>query len=150
MAFGRLLKSRFPKTQQAIDDFLLEILTEEKPMIDYTKMDAALFAIEGFISRLITHKDNLDHADYYLSMVRNLRGTISTERFDRVIQPVKKLDSHLADMEDRIKKTPRLKQKRASDKGIMSFKQRNQISTKMKKYWVKRSAADKKKGKRNV
>ncbi len=116
-------------------------------MIDCIKIDAALFAIEGFVSRLITHNDNLDHADYYLSMVRNLRGTISKERFDRVIQPVKEMDSNLADMEDRLRSMPRgKKKKRPSDKGTMSTEARAKLSKAMRAHHAKRRKAGRKVG----
>lgn len=112
--------------------------------VDFTKVDAALFAIEGFISRLLTHADNLDHADYYLSMTRSLRGSIARDRFDNAVslpEPTEEMEKRLLRVSSVI--TPQAKP-RAKDKGQMSSKQRQAISKKMKKYWVKRRKAERK------
>jgi hypothetical protein len=121
-------------------------------MIEFHKVDAALFALEGFIARLISHKDNQDHADYYLSMVRNLRGSMARDRLEEVAQW-----KEYADIQKKINRIqppkhfnlpliPQWKKKRSADKGQMSKKQRSGISKKMKAYWTKRRKAEKKVG----
>jgi hypothetical protein len=126
--------------------------------IEFNKVDAALFAIEGFISRLITHNDNQDHADYYLSMVRSLRGSMARDRFDEVVlgkkedvsiqQGIRPGPSHRIQPPKHfnLPLIPQGKKKRAGDKGQMSKKQRADISQKMKAYWRKRRKAEKKVG----
>ena len=95
----------------------------------------------------------LDHAIYFHDFITRLRTTIAHEKeqvdLEEVlkVEPVGKLDSHLADMEDRLRAMPvRGKKVRAKDKGQMSAKQRKQISQKLKTYWIRRRSNEVKVG----
>lgn len=99
-------------------------------MIEYDKVDAALFAIEGFVSRLITHNDNAEHADYYLSMIRNLRGSISRERFNETAISHEETDD---EMEKRLRRVPRVIQPRGYKKQPFTLTHRKNISKGLKK-----------------
>ena len=48
--------------------------------LDFQKIDASLFAIEGFLSRWKTHGDNIEHLDFYLVMASELRTVIKNNR----------------------------------------------------------------------
>ena len=112
--------------------------------VDFKKLDAALFALEGFISRLLTHGDNLEHTEYYLTMIRSVRGSISHDLGFSHKESDDVTEQRLRGMPDAITSQPI--KKRAKDKGQMSTKQRRDISKKMKAYWKKRRRAEKRVG----
>lgn len=114
--------------------------------VEFNKVDAALFAIEGFISRLLSHNDNLSHADYYLSMTRHLRGSIAWNILDEAAQ-AKRKDASIQQklrtgpdhrIQPLVRIIPSGKKKRPADKGQMSLRQRQAISKKMKTFWAKK------------
>jgi hypothetical protein len=115
-------------------------------MIEFDKLDAALFAIDGFISRLISHGDNIQHAEYYYSMVKSLRVSIARDRFDETAISHQETDDEMEKRLRRVSRTiskPQTKKNRPADKGKMSDYQRKHISRKMRAYWKKRKAAEK-------
>ncbi len=121
--------------------------------VDFKKLDAALFCVQAYLKQVSENNGPyLDHSIYFLDFIARIRTTIVHEltqedlKESLPVDPIGKLDSHLADMEDRLRKSPTLKPKRAKDKGRMSTKQRRTISEKMKKHWVKRRRAEKKVG----
>lgn len=122
--------------------------------VDFKKLDAALFCVQSYLKQVSENNGPyLDHAIYFLDFTTRLRTTIANEmeQSDLIeslpVEPIRKLDSHLADMEDRLRKTPRgKKKKRASDKGRMSKEARAKISKAMRAHHAKRRKAAKRVG----